>query len=219
MLTKQQLKLFKVIDKSLKTDGVVPSFDEMKDKIGLKSKSGVHRLVRSLQERGFVHQLENKARAIEILRYPENYDRGGARGLVPANDNVKTISIDVHGKIAAGTPIAAISNPAAWDEKMDIPQDMLGSGRFYALKVEGDSMIDDGINSGDRVIIQETPRAENGQIVVALVDDEEATLKHIYRNADGTIALKPANPRYETRIFAASRVKVQGKLVMLVRNY
>jgi len=219
MLTKQQLKLFKVIDKSLKTDGIVPSFDEMKDKIGLKSKSGVHRLVRSLQERGFVHQLENKARAIEILRYPENYDRAAVRSLVPANDNVKTLSIDVRGKIAAGTPIAALNDPAAWDEKMDMPQDMLGTGRFYALKVEGDSMIDDGINSGDRVIIQETPRAENGQIVVALVDDEEATLKHIYRNADGTIALKPANPRYETRIFAASRVKVQGKLVMLVRNY
>jgi repressor LexA len=219
MLTKQQLKLFKVIDKSLKVDGVVPSFDEMKDRIGLKSKSGVHRLVRSLQERGFVHQLENKARAIEILRYPENYDRGTTRHLAPANDNVKVISIDVRGKIAAGTPIAALNDPAAWDEKMDMPQDMLGRGRFYALKVEGDSMIDDGINSGDRVIIQETATAENGAIVVALVDDEEATLKHIYRNADGTIALKPANPRYETRILSASRVKGQGKLVMLVRNY
>ena len=219
MLTKQQLKLFKIIDKSLKTDGVVPSYEELKDKIGLKSKSGVFRLVRSLQERGFVHQMENRARAIEILRYPENYPRSDRSTPEAANDNVRTISIDIRGKIAAGTPIAALNDPAAWDEKMDVPQDMLGAGRFYALKVEGDSMIDDGINHGDRVIIQETSHAENGAIVVALVDNEEATLKHFYHNTDGTVALKPANPRYETRILSASRVKVQGKLVMLVRNY
>lgn len=214
MLTKQQLKLFKVIDRSLKEEGVVPSFEEMKNEIGLRSKSGVHRLVRSLAERGFVHRIENKARAIEIIRYPENYDFDGTRGAV--NDNVKITSVPLVGRIAAGVPIEAIQQD---EGHMDIPSDMLGGGRFYALRVEGDSMVEAGINSGDRVIIQETSAAMDGSIVVALVDDETATLKYIYRQADGTIALKPANSRYTTQIYPAGRVKVQGRLVMLVRNY
>ncbi|MCL2439054.1 MAG: transcriptional repressor LexA [Alphaproteobacteria bacterium] len=211
MLTKQQLKLFKIIDESLKKDGVCPSFDEMKDAIGLKSKSGIHRLVKSLEERGFIRQIPNKARALEVVRKPENFG-----SLAPAiNDNVRITSIPLYGKIAAGTPIAAIANET---ETMEVPSDMLGSGKFYALRVEGDSMINAGIHDGDRVIIQETPVAHNGEIVVALIDSEEVTLKYLYRE-DGAIALKPANPNFETRIFSPDRVKIQGKLVMLVRNY
>ena len=216
MLTKQQLKLFKIIEEHLKSDGVCPSFDEMRELIGLKSKSGIHRLIRSLEERGFIHQIPNKARALEITRYPENY--GGnvrANSLMPVNDNVNFITIPLYGKIAAGTPIAAIANTS---ESMDIPSSMLGRGKYYALRVEGDSMINAGINSGDRVIIEETSNVENGTIVVALIDNEEVTLKYIYKK-DGSIALKPANPNYQTRIFAPDRVQVQGKLAMLIRSY
>ncbi|MBD5405908.1 transcriptional repressor LexA [bacterium] len=210
MLTKQQLKLFMIIDESLKKDGVCPSFEEMKNIIGLKSKSGIHRLIKSLEERGFIKQIPNKARALEILRYPENLTSHQ-----PVNDNIKMTTIPLYGKIAAGTPITAIADTT---ETMDIPSDMLGIGKFYALKVEGDSMIEAGIHSGDRVIIQETPNAENGTIVVALIDDEEVTLKYIYKK-DGSIALKPANPNYQTRIFSPDRVKIQGKLAMLIRHY
>jgi repressor LexA len=212
MLTKQQLKLFSIIDESLKSEGVCPSFEEMKNKIGLKSKSGIHRLIRSLEERGFVKQMPNKARALEIIRYPENFSNAANS---PVNDNVRMTSIPLYGKIAAGTPIAAIANTS---ETMDVPADMLGVGRFYALKVEGDSMIGAGINDGDRIVIQETETADDGTIVVALIDGEEVTLKYLYRK-DGSIALKPANPNYETRIFAPERVRIQGKLAMLVRTY
>jgi repressor LexA len=210
MLTKQQIKLFYIIDESLKADGVCPSFEEMKDKIGLKSKSGIHRLIKSLEERGFIRQIPNKARALEVIRYPENLQPRGA-----INDNVKMTSVPFYGKIAAGTPIEAIANQT---DTMDVPSDMLGLGKFYALKVEGDSMIEAGINDGDRIIIQEAPSAENGTIVVALIDDSEVTLKYLYKK-DGSIALKPANPNYETRIFSPDRVKIQGKLSMLVRKY
>ena len=203
MLTKQQLKLFMIIDKSLKKDGVCPSFEEMKSLIGLKSKSGIHRLIKSLEERGFIRQIPNKARALEITKYPENFG-DNVSNPTPVNDN-----------IAAGTPIAAIANQT---ETMDVPADMLGHGKYYALKVEGDSMINAGINSGDRVIIEEAPDAPNGTIVVALIDNEEVTLKYLYKK-DGTIALKPANPNYETRIFSPDRVKVQGKIAMLIRSY
>ena len=213
MLTKQQLKLFKIIDEHLRNDGVCPSFEEMKRLIGLKSKSGIHRLIRSLEERGFIHQIPNKARALEITRYPENYG-DNVRSLA-VNDNVDFITIPLYGKIAAGTPIAAIANTS---ESMDIPSSMLGRGKYYALKVEGNSMINAGINSGDRVIIEETATVENGTIVVALIDEEEVTLKYIYKK-DGSIALKPANPNYQTRIFAPERVRVQGKLAMLIRSY
>ncbi|MBD5398779.1 transcriptional repressor LexA [bacterium] len=210
MLTKQQLRLFMIIDDSLKKDGVCPSFEEMKNIIGLKSKSGIHRLIKSLEERGFIKQIPNKARALEILKYPENFATNQ-----PVNDNIKMTTIPLYGKIAAGTPITAIADTT---ETMDIPSDMLGIGKFYALKVEGDSMIEAGIHSGDRVIIQETPNAENGTIVVALIDNEEVTLKYIYKK-DGSIALKPANPNYQTRIFSPDRVKIQGKLAMLIRHY
>ncbi|MDR2098614.1 MAG: transcriptional repressor LexA [Rickettsiales bacterium] len=212
MLTKQQLKLFGIINDSLKREGVCPSFEEMKAKIGLKSKSGIHRLIKSLEERGFIKQIPNKARALEIVRYPENLRNTAGS---PVNDNIRMMSVPLYGKIAAGTPIAAIANT---NETMDVPADMLGVGRFYALKVEGDSMIGAGINDGDRIIIQETETADDGTIVVALIDGEEVTLKYLYRK-DGTIALKPANPAYETRIFAPERVQIQGKLAMLVRTY
>lgn len=212
MLTKQQLKLFKIIDESLKSDGICPSFEEMKVSIGLKSKSGIHRLIRSLEERGFIRQIPNKARALEIIKYPENFSKPT---IAPVNDNIKMTTIPLYGKIAAGTPIAAIADTS---ETMDIPSDMLGIGKFYALKVEGDSMIEAGIHSGDRVIIQETSNAENGTIVVALIDNEEVTLKYLYKK-DGSIALKPANPNYQTRIFSPERVRIQGKLAMLIRSY
>ncbi len=212
MLTKQQLKLFMIIDENLKKYGVCPSFEEMKNEIGLKSKSGIHRLIKSLEERGYIKQIHNKARALEILKYPPNLVEDDVS---PVNDNVKMTTIPLYGKIAAGTPIAAIADTT---ETMDIPADMLGVGKFYALKVEGDSMIEAGIHSGDRVIIQETPNAENGTIVVALIDNEEVTLKYLYKK-NGSIALKPANPNYETRIFSPERVKIQGKLAMLIRSY
>ncbi len=212
MLTKQQLKLFMIIDESLKKDGICPSFEEMKNLIGLKSKSGIHRLIKSLEERGFIKQIPNKARALEIIKYPENFN---PPNITPVNDNVKMTTIPLYGKIAAGTPIAAIADTT---ETMEIPSDMLGIGKFYALRVEGDSMIEAGIHSGDRVIIKETPIAENGTIVVALIDNEEVTLKYLYRK-DGSIALKPANPNYQTRIFAPERVKIQGQLAMLIRSY
>lgn len=214
MLTKQQLKLFMIIDESLKKDGVCPSFEEMKNLIGLKSKSGIHRLIKSLEERGFIKQIPNKARALEIIKYPENYG-DNVVGSIPVNDNIKLMSIPLYGKIAAGTPIAAIANQT---ETMDVPADMLGNGKYYALKVEGDSMINAGINSGDRVIIEEVADAPNGTIVVALIDNEEVTLKYLYKK-DGSIALKPANPNYQTRIFAPERVRVQGKIAMLIRSY
>lgn len=212
MLTKQQLKLFMIIDESLKKDGICPSFEEMKNLIGLKSKSGIHRLIKILEERGFIKQIPNKARALEIIKYPENFN---PPNITPVNDNVKMTTIPLYGKIAAGTPIAAIADTT---ETMEIPSDMLGIGKFYALRVEGDSMIEAGIHSGDRVIIKETPTAENGTIVVALIDNEEVTLKYLYRK-DGSIALKPANPNYQTRIFAPERVKIQGQLAMLIRSY
>jgi repressor LexA len=214
MLTKQQLKLFMIIDESLKRDGVCPSFEEMKNLIGLKSKSGIHRLIKSLEERGFLKQIPNKARALEITKYPENY-AGEISFPSAVNDNVKMVNIPLYGKIAAGTPIAAIADTS---ETMEIPADMLGNGKYYALKVEGDSMINAGINSGDRIIIQEVADAPNGTIVVALIDNEEVTLKYLYKK-DGSIALKPANPNYETRIFSPERVRIQGKIAMLIRSY
>lgn len=214
MLTKQQLKLFMIIDESLKKNGVCPSFEEMKNLIGLKSKSGIHRLIKSLEERGFLKQIPNRARALEIKKYPENYaDEIGLPSAV--NDNVKMVNIPLYGKIAAGTPIAAIADTS---ETMEVPADMLGNGKYYALKVEGDSMINAGINNGDRIIIQEVADAPNGTIVVALIDNEEVTLKYLYKK-DGSIALKPANPNYETRIFSPERVRIQGKIAMLIRSY
>ncbi len=214
MLTKQQLNLFKIIDKALKETGICPSFEEMKEQLGIHSKSGVHKLIKGLEERGFIKQIPNKARAISVIKYPESY-KTDILNIIPVNDNVKVRSIPFYGKIAAGIPITAIANET---ETMDIPESMLGTGKYYALKVWGDSMIEAGIHDGDRVIIEECKNPNNGEIVVALINKEECTLKYLYRK-ENSIALKPANPNYQTRIFNPNQVEIQGRLVMLIRSY
>ncbi|WP_152048189.1 transcriptional repressor LexA [Aureimonas psammosilenae] len=240
MLTRKQHDLLLFIHERLQDAGVPPSFDEMKDALDLKSKSGIHRLITALEERGFIRRLPNRARALEVLRLPESMAqkapkaRGftpsvieGAKSLRPAA-NVepiekrrpapsadRTIGIPVMGRIAAGVPISAIQNNT---HHIHMPPDMLTGGEHYALEVKGDSMVDAGILDGDTVIIRRSETASQGEIVVALVDDEEATLKRFRRRGDA-IALEAANPAYETRIFGSDRVKVQGKLVALLRKY
>ncbi len=245
MLTQKQYELLMLIDKRIREAGVPPSFDEMKDALGLKSKSGIHRLISGLEERGFIRRLPHRARALEILKMPENVGRGHAKdaeqtaSTLPANvtpenvvrgdfgakptpahtapDNApdNTTELPMLGRIAAGTPIEAISDPSSF---VDVPPSMLAGGEHYCLEVDGDSMIDAGIFDGDTVVIQKTQRTENGAIVVALVDNEEATLKYIHKKGD-KVALEPANPAYETRIFGPDRVQVQGRLVGLIRKY
>jgi repressor LexA len=231
MLTKKQYELLLFIDRRLKESGVSPSFDEMKDALDLKSKSGIHRLITGLEERGFIRRLAHKARALEVLKLPENLQDTASAAAKPglganvvrgafdrrpravaANDGTE---LPLLGKIAAGTPIEALRDHS---QSVAIPPDMVGRGEHYALTIEGDSMIDDGIYDGDTVVIQRCDTAENGAIVVALVDNAEATLKHIRRKGD-SIALEPANKAYETRIFGPDRVKVQGRLVGLLRKY
>ncbi|QBF32197.1 transcriptional repressor LexA [Thalassococcus sp. S3] len=230
MLTKKQLDLLDFIHKRLQRDGVPPSFDEMKTALDLRSKSGIHRLITALEERGFIRRLAHRARAIEIVRLPESL--GGEPGTgftpkvidgdkpaVPANAQPVTIhavELPVMGRIAAGVPIEAISQVS---HQVAVPGQMLsGSGDHYALEVKGDSMIDAGINNGDVVVIRETSSADNGDIVVALVEDQEATLKRFFRKGNA-IALEAANPAYETRVFPEDKVKVQGRLVGLIRTY
>lgn len=238
MLTKKQLDLLEFIHTRLQRDGVPPSFDEMKDALDLRSKSGIHRLITALEERGFIRRLAHRARAIEIVKLPESM--GGvpsaptAAGFTPkvidgphpspakpANiipDEVQLFAreLPVMGKIAAGVPIEAISHV---DHHVAVPGQMLSVGQnHYALEVKGDSMIDAGINNGDVVIISETNAADNGDIVVALVEDQEATLKTYHRKG-ASIALEAANPAYETRVYPEDKVKVQGKLVGLIRTY
>jgi repressor LexA len=241
MLTKKQYELLMLIDQRIKAAGVPPSFDEMKDALGLKSKSGIHRLISGLEERGFIRRLPHRARALEVLKMPENIERAreieamptptperpanvirGAFGAKPqaAHTNKSggssgAVELPMLGRIAAGTPIEAISDPTAF---IDVPPSMLGGGEHFCLEVDGDSMIDAGIFDGDTVIIERTNRTENGAIVVALVDNEEATLKYIHKKGD-KVALEPANPAYETRIFGPDRVQVQGRLVGLIRKY
>ena len=221
MLTKRQYDLLMLIDKNLKTLGIPPSFDEMKEAIGLKSKSGVHRLISSLEERGFIRRLPHKARAIEVIRIPDNVEdtRASSRRmpmLHPANYNESMFDkIPLYGKIAAGTPIEALRDD---NEFVSVPPSMLGLGEHYALEVEGDSMIEAGILDGDTVIIQKTNTSENGAIVVALVDGFEVTLKKLFCRK-GRVELEPANHNYETRILTPDRVSVQGRLVGLIRNY
>ena len=226
MLTEKQLELLSFIDKRLRRDGVPPSFDEMKDELGLRSKSGIHRLITALEERGFIRRLPHRARAIEVLRLPEALGKSGFTPRVVEGGRtdpppsampvrVDAVEIDVMGRIAAGVPIAAISEVSG---SVAVPGSMIGSGRHYALEVKGDSMIEAGINDGDVVIIREGDTADDGDIVVALVKDEEATLKRL-RRSQGRVALEAANPAYETRFFPASDVKVQGKLVGLIRTY
>lgn len=232
MLTKKQLDLLEFIHKRVQRDGVPPSFDEMKTALDLRSKSGIHRLITALEERGFIRRLAHRARAIEVVRLPESLGgepttgfsprviRGDKpSGTRPANSNSVTASavdLPLMGRIAAGVPIEAISHV---ENHVAVPSQMLSSsGDHYALEVRGDSMIDAGINDGDVVVIRETAAADDGDIVVALVEDHEATLKRFFRRS-GAIALEAANPAYETRILPEHKVKVQGKLVGLIRTY
>lgn len=230
MLTKKQVQLLEFIHKRIQRDGVPPSFDEMKDALDLRSKSGIHRLVTALEERGFIHRLPHRARALEILRLPDSLARpdetgfqprliDGDRPATPAGAmmvEAQAIELPVMGRIAAGVPIEAISQVS---HHIAVPGSMLSPREHhYALEVKGDSMIDAGINDGDVVVIREQGTAENGDIVVALVEGHEATLKRLRRKA-GMIALEAANPAYETRILPEDKVRIQGRLVGLIRNY
>lgn len=208
MLTQKQHKLLQFIEKTIQKQGVSPSFEEMKTFMGLKSKSGIHRLISSLESKGYIRHLPNQARALEIVSRQENL----SAIYNISNDNA--IDIPLFGKIAAGYPIEAVSNP----DTISVPPQMTGVGEHYALTVEGDSMKDIGIMDGDTVIIKRTDRATDGSVVVALVDGFEVTLKKIFKRGT-SIALEPANQAYQTRIFSADRVKIQGILVGLMRQY
>lgn len=230
MLTRKQLELLDFIKARMDVDGVPPSFDEMKDALDLRSKSGIHRLITALEERGFIRRLAHRARALEIIKLPDAMEKPGftprvIQGDKPAApppraalaiETIHALELPVMGRIAAGVPIEAISEVS---HHVAVPGSMLaGSGTHYALEVKGDSMIEAGINDGDIVVIREQNTAENGDIVVALVDDAEATLKR-FRRKGGMIALEAANPAYETRMLPDNRVKVQGRLVGLIRSY
>ena len=251
MLTIKQRDLLMLIHTRLTETGVAPSFDEMKDAVGLKSKSGIHRLITALEERGFLRRLPQRARALEVVRLPDDIApmqspvetpryqelkasgvseptsltdfrnrktdqalrRGGMMPLQPSA--MESVSLPLYGRIAAGLPIEALRDETS---RLDVPANMLGSGDYYALEVSGDSMIDEGIMDGDLVVIHRTDQAHNGEIVVALVDGFDVTLKRFRKQGD-SVALEPANRNYETRIFSADQVAVQGRLVGLLRNY
>ncbi|MCS6760713.1 MAG: transcriptional repressor LexA [Candidatus Devosia symbiotica] len=237
MLTRKQHELLMFIHERMKESGIPPSFDEMKDALDLASKSGIHRLITALEERGFIRRLPNRARALEVLKLPDsmNPSLGGRKArfepsVIEGNlgkvaspsarmssieNYARPIAIPVMGRIAAGTPIEAIQN---YSHTIMVPPEMLGSGEHYALEVRGDSMIDAGIFDGDTILIKRQDAANTGEIIVALVDDEEATLKRLRRKGN-TIALEAANPAYEARIFPPDRIKVQGRLVGLLRKY
>ncbi len=227
MLTRKQLQLLEFINARVSRDGVPPSFDEMKDALDLRSKSGIHRLISALEERGFIRRLPHRARALEVVKLPEALNAPGFTPKVIEGDKTDppraaqpveaaAMTLPVMGRIAAGVPIEAISEQS---HTVAVPGDMLsGQGHHYALEVKGDSMIDAGINDGDVVVIRETGTADNGDIVVALVEGHEATLKR-FRRKGSTIALEAANPAYETRVFQDHQVKVQGRLVGLIRTY
>jgi repressor LexA len=248
MLTRKQYELLMFIHERVRETGVPPSFDEMKDALDLKSKSGIHRLITALEERGFLRRIEKRARALEIVKLPENVadtvrpatTRSQAQRLSPSasrhsrsdsramadtrvagsprramSDSEGSVNVPLVGRIAAGTPIEALQNKLS---DIPVPGGMLGRGDHYALEVTGDSMINAGILDGDTVIIQEADTANTGEIVVALVDESEATLKRLRRRGD-SIALEAANPAYETRLYGSDRVRVQGKLVGLIRRY
>ena len=235
MLTRKQLELLDFIRTRMDVDGVPPSFDEMKKALDLRSKSGIHRLITALEERGFIRRLAHRARALEIIKLPEAMERPGfstkSPGFTPqiidgdrvappraamAIETLHAMELPVMGRIAAGVPIEAISEVS---HHVSVPGSMLsGRGQHYALEVKGDSMIEAGINDGDVVVIREQSTAENGDIVVAIVEDNEATLKR-FRRRGGMIALEAANPAYETRVYPDHLIKVQGRLVGLIRNY
>jgi len=220
MLTKKQYELLLFINERLKETGVSPSFDEMKEALNLRSKSGIHRLITALEERGFIKRLAHRARALEVVKLPDTMSSSLAspsRASAPpvaANDD-RSMSISVMGRIAAGTPIEALQEEI---NQISVPLEMLRSGEHYALEVHGDSMIEAGILDGDTAIIQNGATADNGEIVVALVEGHEATLKRLRRKGE-MIALEAANQAYETRIFRADQVRVQGRLVGLIRKY
>ena len=227
MLTKKQKNLLLFINKKLRSSGVSPSYEEMKESLNLKSKSGIHRLISALEERGFIKRLAHKARALEVIKLPETASasdiynsfspsviRGGLDESSNRNNSDEN-EIPVLGKIAAGTPVEAIQNEVA---RIPLPSNIEKNGEFFGLKVQGDSMIEAGINDGDTVIVRKADTAENGKIVVALIDDHEAMLKRIRRKGK-TVALESANRNYETKIFGPDRVKVQGILVSLYRNF
>ncbi|MBL8596130.1 MAG: transcriptional repressor LexA [Devosia sp.] len=241
MLTRKQHELLMFIHERMKESGIPPSFDEMKDALDLRSKSGIHRLITALEERGFIRRLPNRARALEVVRLPDsmNPSLGGKKArFEPAvidgslgrvstpprrsapempgmSEAGRPVAIPVMGRIAAGTPISAIQDQS---HTVVVPPEMLGGGEHFALEVRGDSMIEAGIFDGDTVVIKRQDTAATGEIVVALVDDEEATLKRLRRRGN-SVALEAANPAYETRIFPPDRVKVQGRLVGLLRKY
>ena len=241
MLTRKQYELLMFINQRLAESGVSPSFEEMKEALGLKSKSGIHRLISGLEERGFIRRLAHRARALEVVRMPEDTSvagrtraaggngagerarfsptviQGDFKSALPGTPVVggETVQLPLYGKIAAGTPIEALRDQS---NAIAVPAGMLGLGEHYALEVAGDSMIDAGILEGDTVLIQRCDTAENGAIVVALVDNNEVTLKRLRKRGD-SIALEPANKTYETRIFGPDRVRVQGKLIGLMRRY
>ncbi len=227
MLTKKQKNLLLFINKKLRSTGVSPSYEEMKESLNLKSKSGIHRLISALEERGFIKRLAHKARALEVIKLPETASandiynsfspsviKGGLDESSNRNNSDEN-DIPVLGKIAAGTPVEAIQNEVS---RIPLPSNIEKNGEFFGLKVQGDSMIEAGINDGDTVIVKKADTAENGKIVVALIDDHEAMLKRIRRKGK-TVALESANRNYETKIFGPDRVKVQGILVSLYRNF
>jgi len=213
------------INKKLRSSGVSPSYEEMKHSLNLKSKSGIHRLISALEERGFIRRLAHKARALEVIKLPETASANDIYnsfspsvikgGLDEDKKNNDDMEIPVLGKIAAGTPVEAIQNEVS---RIPLPSNLEKNGEYFGLKIQGDSMIDAGINEGDTVIVKKTDTAENGKIVVALIDDHEAMLKRLRRKGK-TVALESANRNYETKIFGPDRVKVQGILVSLYRNF
>ena len=220
MLTKKQYELLLFINERLKETGVSPSFDEMKEALNLRSKSGIHRLITALEERGFIKRLAHRARALEVVKLPDTMASSmsapsrATAPPIPANDD-RAVPVSVMGRIAAGTPIEALQEEV---NQISVPVEMMRSGEHYALEVHGDSMIDAGIFDGDTAIIQSGATAENGEIIVALVEGHEATLKRLRRRGE-MIALEAANPAYETRIFRSDQVRVQGRLVGLMRKY
>lgn len=234
MLTRKQRELLRYINDRLAEDGICPSFDEMKEAVGLKSKSGVHRLITALEERGFIRRLPHRARALEVIRLPEDtvprparppepgfsasVIRGNFAARTPesaAAPGVESVGLPLYGRIAAGTPIEALRDQS---NSVDVPVSLLGNGEYYALEVAGDSMVDAGILDGDTVVVERGDVAENGAIVVALVDNEEVTLKRLRRKGN-SVALEAANEAHETRIFGPDRVQVQGRLTGLLRRY
>jgi repressor LexA len=233
MLTKKQVELLRFIHDRLQENGVPPSFDEMKDALDLRSKSGIHRLILALEERGFIRRLPNRARAIEVIKLPEQStptarpgrqrfspsviegDLGRVRPPSPDEDSPRVIPVPVMGRIAAGVPISAIQSKS---HVLSVPVDFLSHGEHFALEVRGDSMIEAGIFDGDTVFIRRQDTADTGDIIVALIDDEEATLKRLRRRG-AAVALEAANPAYEPRILGPDRVRIQGKMVSLLRRY